>query len=299
MGVPGMGAGIRVTHTHAFRNRGWGKRGFGANCAAVGGAARPCRGFSLLELLVVLAVTVLLAGLLMPAMAHVRESARRLVGSSNLRQIGMGVITFADDNDDRLPHSFYGEPGQNKQDMMAAHLGGGPFGRDTRGGAARRGSERMAYQNWEGLGRLYQWGHVNSPEVFYCPSHTGEHPYERYQDLYPRYRQLDVIPTTPIYTNYQYAGNTDWANEDEEKRDRRRRLTDENLIIATDGLRTVSDFNHLVGMNVLRGDSSVTWREDVFTHTVRDLLPTGTATADDGAEDYDEIWRLIEDLVHY
>jgi hypothetical protein len=241
---------------------------------------------------VVLAVTVLLTGLLMPAMARVRESAHRVVCSSNLRQIGMGVITFADENNDRLPDSFYGEPGHNKQNMMAAHLGGSPFSSDTLGGAARSGSERMAYEKWEGLGWLYRWRHVNSPEVFYCPSHAGEHPYDRYQDLYPRYRQVDVIATTPIYMNYQYAGDKDWANEDHP--DRRRRLTDENLIIATDGLRTVSDFNHQVGMNVLRGDSSVAWHEDASTHRVRNLLP-GTATSDDGADlDYGTIWGLIE-----
>ena len=285
MGVPGMGAGLSVTHTHAFRNRVWGKRGFGANCAAVGGAARPGRGFSLLELLVVLAVTVLLTGLLMPAMAQVRENARRVVCSSNLRQIGMGVITFADENNDRLPDSFYGAPDRNKRNMMAAHRGGGTFGSDRLGGAAISGSEPMAYQNWEGLGWLYRWYHVNSPEVFYCPSHAGEHPYERYQDVYPRYRRVDVIATTPIYMNYQYAGDKDWANEDQP--DRRRRLTDESLIIATDGLRTVSDFNHQVGMNVLRGDSSVAWHEDTSTHRVRNLL----AAAD---EDYKTIWEIIE-----
>ena len=285
MGVPGMGAGLSVTHTHAFRNWVWGKRGFGANCAAVGGAARPCRGFSLLELLVVMAVTVLLTGLLMPAMAQVRENARRVVCSSNLRQIGMGVITFADENNDRLPDSFYGQLQRNKKNMMAAHRGAGPFGSDRLSGAVPGGSDSMAYQNWEGLGWLYRWYHVNSPEVFYCPSHAGDHPYERYQDVYPRYRRVDVIATTPIYMNYQYAGDKDWANEDQP--DRRRRLTDENLVIATDGLRTVSDFNHRVGMNVLRGDSSVAWHEDTSTHRVRNLL----AAAD---EDYKTIWEIIE-----
>lgn len=229
----------------------------------------------------VLVVTVLLTGLLMPAMARVRESAQRVVCSSHLRQIGMGVITFADENNDRLPDSFYGEPGQNKQNMMAAHLGRGTLS----------GGEHMAYEKWEGLGWLYRWRHVNSPEVFYCPSHAGEHPYERYQDLYPRYRRFNVIASEPIYTNYQYAGDIDWANEDEEKRSRRRRLTDENLIIATDGLRTRSDFNHQVGMNVLRGDSSVAWHEDTSTHLVRNLLPSGTDTTD---LDYNEIWGLIE-----
>ncbi len=232
-----------------------------------------------------MAVTVLLTGLLMPAMAQVRENARRVVCSSNLRQIGMGVITFADENNDRLPDSFYGAPGRNKPDMMAAHRGGGTFGSERLGGAAISGSEPMAYQNWEGLGWLYRWYHVNSPEVFYCPSHAGEHPYERYQDVYPRYRRVDVIATTPIYMNYQYAGDKDWANEDQP--DRRRRLTDENLIIATDGLRTVSDFNHQVGMNVLRGDSSVAWHEDRSTHLVRNLL----AASD---QDYRTIWEIIE-----
>ena len=235
----------------------------------------------------VLVVTVLLTGLLMPAMARVRESAQRVVCSSHLRQIGMGVNTFADENNDRLPDSFYGEPGQNKQNMMAAHLGRG----------ALSGGEHMAYEKWEGLGWLYRWRHVNSPEVFYCPSHAGEHPYERYQDLYPRYRQLDAIATTPIYMNYQYAGDKDWANENQP--DRRRRLTDENLIIATDGLRTVSDFNHQVGMNVLRGDSSVAWHEGPSTHQVRDLLPMGAANANDGADvDYDTIWGLIEGQIN-
>ena len=286
-----MGAEIRVTHTHAFRNRVRGNRGFGANCAAVGGAARSSRGFSLLELLVVMAVTVLLTGLLMPAMVQVRENARRVVCSSNLRQIGMGVITFADENNDRLPDSFYGAPDRNKRNMMAAHRGGGPIGSDRLGGVAISASKPMAYQNWEGLGWLYRWYHVNSPEVFYCPSHAGEHPYERYQDQYPRYRRVDVIATTPIYMNYQYAGDKDWANEDQP--DRRRRLTDESLIIATDGLRTISDFNHQVGMNVLRGDSSVAWYEDTLTHQVRNLL----AAADGANLDYKTIWELIEDEV--
>ena len=243
----------------------------------------------------VLAVTVLLTGLLMPAMAHVRENARRVVCSSNLRQIGAGVMLFADDNNDRLPDSFYGKPGQNKQNMMAAHLGAGPFGGDTLGRSALSRSEHMADQNWEGLGWLYggRGRHVNSPEVFYCPSHAGEHPYERYQDVYRRYRQPDVIATTPIYMNYQYAGDTDWANEDQP--DRRRRFTDETLIIATDGLRTRSDFNHQVGMNVLRGDSSVAWREDASTHQVRDMLPLGAGTSDDTDMAYDLIWKIIED----
>ncbi len=291
VGVPGTGAAIRVINAQTLRYREWRKQhGYGADSAAARAATPRCRGFSLLELLMVLAVTVLLTGLLMPAMAHVRENARRVVCSSNLRQIGMAVVIYTDEKN-TMPFSFYGQPGENKQHMMAAHLGAGMFGVDRNGGDNRP----LAFENWEGLGWLQQRRFVNSPEVFYCPSHYGEHPYERYQDIYHRYRQFDAVAAEPIYTNYQYAGDIDWANEAQPNR--RRRLTDESLIIATDGLRTLSDFNHLVGMNVLRGDSSVAWHEDPSTHRVRDLLPTSTAPPDDGEDDlgYATIWGLIED----
>ena len=287
-----MGAAIRVTNTPTLRNRGWGSHGYGANRAKAVAADPHCRGFSLLELLMVLAVTVLLTGLLMPAMAHVRENARRVVCSSNLRQIGMGVVIYTDEKN-TMPISFYGRPGENKQHMMAAHRGAVMFDDGSLGGS-RLGDNSMAYENWEGLGWLYPGGFIKTAEVMYCPSHFGEHHYDRYHDLYQSYRQFDVVSTEPIYTNYQYAGDRDWANQDQPNR--RRRLTDENLIIATDGLRTISDFSHRVGMNVLRGDSSVIWHEDASTHAVRNLLPTTStsASADGNAPDYETICGLIE-----
>ena len=288
-----MGAAIRVTNTPAFRNRERRKHGYGADCAPARAAAPHCLGFSLLELLMVLVVTALLTGLMMPAMAHVRENARRIVCQSNLRQLGMGVVIYTDEKN-TLPFSFYGQPGRNKQHMMAAHRGAVMVGSDQNDGGMGSNNASIAFENWEGLGWLHQGRYVNSPEVLYCPSHYGEHPYERYQDLYQRYRQFDLVATDPIFTNYQYAGDIDWANTD--NKNRRRRLTDESLILATDGLRTVSDFSHQVGMNILRGDSSVAWREDATTSQVKHLLPTiSSATHDTGANpDYFAIWQLIE-----
>ena len=55
------------------------------------------RGFSLLELVVVLTITAILTALLFPGMRAARDSAHRLICASNMRQLGMGTITYAMD----------------------------------------------------------------------------------------------------------------------------------------------------------------------------------------------------------
>jgi len=67
--------------------------------------------FTLVELLVVIGVTALLVGLLMPALQSARESARRTQCASNLRQIATGIIAYAQDHSGWLPGAG-GEPQQ-------------------------------------------------------------------------------------------------------------------------------------------------------------------------------------------
>lgn len=68
--------------------------------------------FTLIELLVVIAIISVLAAILFPVFAKVREKARQTACTSNEKQLSLGVLMYAQDNDEVLP------PTQNGANVM-------------------------------------------------------------------------------------------------------------------------------------------------------------------------------------
>ena len=60
------------------------------------------KAFTLIELLVVIAIISLLAAILFPVFAQAREKARQATCASNLKQLGLGMLQYSQDYDDRL-----------------------------------------------------------------------------------------------------------------------------------------------------------------------------------------------------
>ncbi len=109
-------------------------------------AGRARKGFTLIELLVVIAIIAILAAILFPVFQKVRENARRTACLSNEKQLGLALIQYTQDADEKFPFGLFGDPNTI-----------GPQG--------------VGYgQSGEGMGwagQLYQY--VKSTGIYKCP----------------------------------------------------------------------------------------------------------------------------------
>jgi prepilin-type N-terminal cleavage/methylation domain-containing protein/prepilin-type processing-associated H-X9-DG protein len=104
------------------------------------------RGFTLIELLVVIAIIAILAAILFPVFAKAREKARQSSCQSNLKQIGLAILSYAQDYDEILVKCY------------ESFGGGGTF----------TYNKRWYYTSAANPGMLFPY--VKSVQVFQCPS---------------------------------------------------------------------------------------------------------------------------------
>lgn len=258
-------------------------RSFGA---AASTGSRTARGFTLVDVLATISVIAVLIGILIPGLAGVTESARRVTCQSNVRQIGLSLVMYTNDYQGQLPRSRYianvGQ-GVSRQPASAEKMVMVRVASSDLDPADRLGA-------WDGLGLLYATEYLNASKVFYCPSHRGESPYSAYTrawaggegEIVCNFHFRGEGPTTRIepVSGQRYTTTVLWN------------IDPAQSSLIADSMRSQRDYNHVQGVNFFRADLSVHWFDDP-EGSIRETLPE-SKDAPGGNNAVSDAWNALD-----
>ena len=242
-------------------------------------------GFTLIELLVVIAIIALLMGILMPTLSRVRETAKRTVCSSQVKQVGVAITAYASGNENHMPVYNSNNTSTKPYLLVQSYV---------------LYRSESAYVDANGkllpmkLAVLYDRGYIADPKVFYCPSNKNLlYRFESYNDPKPwgtlpqNYNALDGTGHNQwVRMGYTYLpidpkapknSSTGLPDETAKTID----AIDPYVPFMTDHIRHKYQISHKrqgsYAVNALFKDGRVTVCNDrrVFDHEVWDQLESG------------------------
>ena len=152
------------------------------------------KGFTLIELLVVVSVVAILLSITMPTLVLAKETAKKLICSSNLHAVGIGLVTYEQEHAYRLPPQYdrWGPVSQTYDNQYIE-----PWASYV----AYHQDETMVTGALQPLQLAYLWQQrsLEDPAVFYCTSQSGRGNQKPYTyDYYTsdgKYQWGTFIPT--------------------------------------------------------------------------------------------------------
>ena len=240
------------------------------------------RGFTLVELLVVIGIIATLIGILLPVLGRAREQADRAVCLHNLRQVHQVYQTYAIENRDRVPLGYRRNIKQFNSMVYSATSG-----------------------QYCVFGVLYLTGKMEEPEVFFCPSNRDpQSSFDSGVNPWPP-GPRDLPPGSPPppngFAGYGCRPEVELADEFHRFGNRINgrivrlpKLTQfKSKAIFADLVAGPArlDKRHKRGVNVLYGDGSASWVERAGFD--EDLKPC-TSISPGFNPNQDRIWAVLD-----
>lgn len=194
---------------------------------AVSGQSKRTRGFTLIEMVVVIGVIGMLISILLPTFYKARETSRRTVCVANLKQVGAAIFTYANSYDDKAP-VVMPKMGTTAPRTLISRPG-----------------------KLVNLGSLLQ-NELSETELLYCPS----------QKTFNYPTDVQFLTTGNVGCSYAYAVHLPAEDTPRVGSIRHLALVAEDFVARLGAPSGIGMESHKVGYNSLYTDGSAAWYSD-------------------------------------